>query len=265
MDEERREQTAPAGTPGVEVLNGGLLRQQVGAIVDEAAAESTETGGVHPARRQLDREMREIKDNVLRMGSMVAEQIRAALKALVEHDADGATTVIVNDGRINEVQRHVTALITRAIATQNPVARDLRFLLALDHVTYELERIGDHAGSVAKQARKLAPEPPLKQYVDLPKMGELAAQQVHGVLRSLIDIDQTLAREVARRDDELDHLYHRTFDEVLGLMRADSANVDRGTRLLFAAHYLERIGDRVTNIAEDVVFLATGDIEDLNP
>src|SRR5918999_6179809 len=91
MDEERREQAAPAGTPGVEVLSGGLLREQVGAIVDEAAAESTETGGVHPARRQLDREMREIKDDVLRMGSMVAEQIRAALKALADHDAEATT------------------------------------------------------------------------------------------------------------------------------------------------------------------------------
>src|SRR5918999_2402874 len=220
MNEERREQTAPAGTPGVEVLSGGLLREQVGAIIEGSEAESTETGGVHPARRQLDREMREIKDNVLRMGSMVAEQIRAALKALVEHDTDGATTVIVNDGRINEVQRSITSLITMAIATQNPVARDLRFLLALDHVAYELERIGDHAGSVAKQARKLAPEPPLKRYVDLPQMGEICAQQVHGVLRALVDIDEVLARRVAQRDDEIDALYHRTFDEVLDLMRS---------------------------------------------
>ena len=261
MDEERRKHAAPA----VELMSGGLLRERVGAIVSEAARESSETGGIHPARRQLDREMREIKDNVLRMGSMVAEQIRSALKALVDHDAEAATAVIVNDGRINEVQRHVTALITTAIATQSPVARDLRFLLALDHVTYELERIGDHAGSVAKQVRKLAPEPPLKDYVDLPEMGEICAQQVHGVLRALVDIDQALARQVAQRDDEIDRLYHETFDEVLGLMREDRANVDRGTRLLFAAHYLERIGDRVTNIAEDVVFLATGDIEDLNP
>src|SRR5918998_2056822 len=265
MDEEERALRRPAGTPGVEVLSGGLLREQVGAIVDELATESSDTGGLHPARRQLDREMREIKDNVLRMGSMVAEQIRAALKALADHDAEAATAVIINDGRINEVQRHVTALITTAIATQSPVARDLRFLLALNHVTYELERIGDHAGSVAKQARKLAPEPPLKRYIDLPRMGEICAQQVHGVLRALIDIDQALAREVAKRDDEMDHLYHRTFDEVLGLMREDAGNVDRGTRLLFAGYYLERIGDRVTNIAEDVVFLATGDIEDLNP
>jgi phosphate transport system protein len=145
------------------------------------------------------------------------------------------------------------------------VARDLRLLLALDHVTYELERIGDHAGSVAKQARKLAPEAPLREYVKLTRMGELAAQQVRAVLRAMVDLDEMNAREVASRDDEIDDLYHALFAEIVELMRADPGNVDRGTRILFAAHYIERIGDRVTNIAEDVVFLATGDIEDLNP
>lgn len=219
----------------------------------------------HSTREPLDRELRLIKDDVLRMGGLVEDAIRAAIDALVRHDADAALAVIVNDRSINEMQRTVSSLITATIATQQPVARDLRFLLSLDHVTYELERMGDHAASVAKQARKLAPLPPLKKYVDLPEMGELAAQLVHGILRALVDIDPVRAREVAARDDEVDHLYHRTFDEVLNLMRADPANVEPGTRILFAAHYVERIGDRVTNIAEDVVFLASGEIEDLNP
>ncbi len=240
--------------------------ESVDAAIEQALARSGDRPAPHLGTRpSLDREQREIKDNVLRMGSIVEDQIRAALRSLVDHDAEAAMAVIVGDARVNEVQRHISSLIAMTIATQQPVARDLRFLLALDHVTYKLERIGDHAGSVAKQARKLAPEPPLKQYVDLPAMGELAAQQVHGVLRALVDIDLRLAREVAVRDDEMDRLYHKTFDEVLELMRTDPGNVDRGTRLLFAAHYLERIGDRVTNIAEDVVFLATGEIEDLNP
>jgi phosphate transport system protein len=151
------------------------------------------------------------------------------------------------------------------IATQQPVARDLRYLLTLDHVTYELERMGDHASSVAKAVIKLAPEPPLKGYVHLPEMAERAALLVHGVLRALVLPDAVKAREIAVEDDEIDRLYHATFDEVVELMRQDPANVERGTRIIIASHYLERIGDRATNIAEDVVYLVTGDVEDLNP
>ena len=217
------------------------------------------------ARSPLDREMREVKDGVLRMGSMVEIQIRKALDALVAHDEEAATAVIVGDRRINEVQAEVSEVITMAIATQGPVARDLRFLLTLDHVTYELERMGDHASSVAKQARKLAPFPPLKGYVDLPRLASLVADQVRGILHALVDIDVEKARAVAAADDDIDTLYHRIFDDVVALMRQDPDNVERGTRILFAAHYLERIGDRVTNIAEDIVFLASGQIEDLNP
>lgn len=247
--------------------NDGVAHQRSG-LMAVAMSESGVAGGaaaIHAPRAGLDSEMQDIKHDVLRMGFLVEEAIRAAIAALVAHDPDAATAVIVNDRRINEAQREISALIIRTIATQSPVARDLRFLLALDHVSYELERMGDHAGSVAKQARKLAPLPPLNRYVDLPAMGALVAALVGDILRALVDVDIVDARAVAARDDEIDALYHRTFDEVVALMRADSANVERGTRILFAAHYLERIGDRVTNIAEDVVFLASGEIEDLNP
>lgn len=219
-----------------------------------------------PARREnLDYQEQSIKDAVLRMGALVEEAIRRASKALVDHDADLALDIIKADARINDAQREVSRLISVTIATQNPVARDLRYLLTLDHVTYELERIGDHASSVAKQVRKLAPEPPLHDYVHLPEMAERAAALVHGVLRALVDIDPIKAREVAVLDDDIDRLYHATFDEVVELMRQDPANVERGTRIIIASHYLERIGDRSTNVAEDIVYLVTGDVEDLNP
>ena len=116
----------------------------------------------HPTRSTYDREVAEVKDNVLRMGALVESQIRAAINALITHDAESALTVIRDDVQINEVQRKATAMIAAVIATQAPVARDLRYLLTLDHVSYELERMGDHAASVAKQVRKLAPFPPLK-------------------------------------------------------------------------------------------------------
>jgi phosphate transport system protein len=252
------EQRSPGGT-------GDDVGAQIASILDEASGAPSAGATGQTARPTLDREEGEIKDNVLRMGSLVEDQILAAIDALVSHDAEKALAVIVADGRINEAQRHVTTLIAKTIATQQPVARDLRFLLSLDHVAYELERIGDHASSVAKQARRLAPEPPLEHFVHLPSMGRLGAQLVHGILRALVDIDEGVARQVAAGDDEIDNLYHRTFEEVLDLMRADPANVERGARILLAAHYLERIGDRVTNIAEDVVYLASGEVEDLNP
>jgi phosphate transport system protein len=267
MTEEKSANELPEDTrPAPE--NGSVVDQAEAIVAKAVVAEplgGASGPGHYPSRETLDREMRSVKDEVLRMGSLVTSQIALAIASLVEHDAEKATAAIIGDGRINEAQRHINALITTTIATQQPVARDLRFLLSLDHVTYELERMGDHAGSVAKQARKLAPYPPLKEYVDLPRMGQLAADQVRGVLRALVDLDTQMAREVAARDDDMDDLYHKTFDEVLQLMRDDPGNVERGTRVIFAAHYLERIGDRVTNIAEDVVFLATGDIEDLNP
>ena len=218
----------------------------------------------HGIRSAYDREIAEVKDSVLRMGSLVEDQIRAAIAALIAHDAEAALHVIEDDRQINDLQHRATGMIATTIATQNPVARDLRYLLTLDHVSYELERMGDHAGSVAKQARKLAPHPPLKDYARLPILGERVANQVRGIIRALVEVDEAGARRVAALDDEVDTLYHQIFDEVLILMRDDPANVDPGTRILFASHYLERIGDRVTNIAEDIVFLATGEVEDLN-
>jgi phosphate transport system protein len=217
------------------------------------------------SRAGLDREERVVKDEILRMGSLVESQIRDALRAMVERDSGLATQVIDGDTRVNDAQRVITETVVSAIATQSPVARDLRFLMALDHVSFELERIGDHASGIAKQARRLAEEPAIREVRDLARIGNLAADLVRGVVSALIDIDDRLAREVAARDDEIDHGYRQVFTAVIDLMRTDPRTVERGTRVILAAHWVERIGDRVTNVAEDVVYLATGKIEDLNP
>jgi phosphate transport system protein len=251
----------------MERMTGPTGQSGVARDVDELlhADEQRETPAQHAKRETLDLQEQEIKDAVLRMGALVEDAIRRAAKSLVDHDPGLALDVVKADTRINDAQREVSRLISVSIATQNPVARDLRYLLTLDHVTYELERIGDHASSVAKQVIKLAPEAPLAEYVKLPEMAELGAQLVHGVLRALVDVDAVAAREAAVADDEIDRLYHATFDEVVELMRQDPGNVERGTRIVIASHYLERIGDRSTNIAEDIVYLVTGDVEDLNP
>ena len=232
---------------------------------DPNTAETTMNHVNQAPREALDSQEGLIRDAVLRMGTLVEAAIRRASRSLETHDAALALEVVKGDANINEAQRGVSQLISVAIATQSPVARDLRYLLTLDHVTYELERMGDHAASVAKAALKLAPEPPLEGYVHLPEMAERAAVLVHGVLRALVESDAAKAREIAVEDDEIDRLYHATFDEVVDLMRRDPANVERGTRIVIASHYLERIGDRATNIAEDIVYLVTGKVEDLNP
>ncbi len=175
--------------------------------------------------------------------------------------------MIKGDAIINDAQRGVSRLISVTIATQQPVARDLRYLLTLDHVTYELERIGDHAASVAKQVREAgARSRPSRATSTCPRWPSAARHARPRRAARPGRVGRGPAREVAVEDDEIDRLYHATFDEV---RRADARPIrptsSAGTRIVIASHYLERIGDRATNIAEDVVYLVTGDVEDLNP
>ncbi|MEY4389106.1 MAG: hypothetical protein RLZZ432_825 [Chloroflexota bacterium] len=219
----------------------------------------------HSTRSAYDQSVAEIRDDVLRMGAKVEQQVRSAVAAIGSRDEAAALKVIQSDREVNDLQKRATGAIVTVIATQNPVARDLRYLLTLDHVAYELERMGDHASSVAKQARRLAPLPPVDEAALLHDLGAQVAELVRGVTHALVDADESEARRVAALDDEVDGGYRRLFDSMLSAMRSDSGKVDAGTAILFAAHYLERIGDRVTNIAEDIVFLASGEVEDLNP
>jgi phosphate transport system protein len=240
------------------------IDQRVEAILAQIEGDVV-TPPVAAGRPTLDNEERLLSETILRMGSLVEDAIRKAAKALVDHDSAAASEIIRNDPVINELQRAITRLIAVTIATQQPVAKDLRYLLTLDHVSYELERIGDHASSLAKQVVKLAPLPPLNQYVHLPEMASRGADLLHEILRALIDGNPIEARHIAAGDDDIDRLYHATFEECVRLMQADPDNAERATRIVIASHYLERIGDRATNIAEDVVFLASGEVEDLNP
>ncbi len=216
------------------------------------------------SRLALDREERLVKDGILRMGSLVEAQIRGGVASLVERDLGRAEVIIAGDSAVNAAQREVTDAIASTIATQSPVARDLRFLLALNHVSFELERMGDHASSIAKQTRWLAHKPTPSVGSGIAAMGHIAADLVTGILGALVDVDEELARTVAARDDEIDHGYRAMFAAVIEAMRQDPGLIEGGTRLILAGHWIERIGDRVTNIAEDIVYLSTGRVEDLN-
>ena len=217
----------------------------------------------HGHRVVFDQELLGVREGLVRMGDLAVVAIDTAVRALARRDVAAAASVVANDRAINAAQTDLTSLVVTTIATQSPVAGDLRFLLSLVHVSYELERIGDHAAGVAKQVARLASAPNTGD-TSLDRMGELARTILHGALRALVDLDSEAARRVASEDDEMDRLYHSYFARALDHMRLDPSWVDAGARLLFAAKNLERIGDRVTNIAEEIVFLATGEIEDLN-
>ena len=215
-------------------------------------------------RATFDRALDAVKDDVLRLGAKVEDALERAGRSLVERDTELADEVRWGDADVNELQRQINTEITTLIATQGPVARDVRELLALYHASAELERMGDYAVSIAKLAQQLAAEPETPILKQIPQMEQICREQLRAAMRSLVDISEDEARGVAARDDEIDHLYSSVYEEAMQLLSVAPERARQTTHMLFAAHHLERLGDRVTNIGEDVVYLATGQVEDLN-
>ena len=216
-------------------------------------------------RATFERALDAVKDDVLRLGAKVESALERAGRALIERDSELADRVRWDDQAVNDLQRDVNTEITTLIATQAPVARDVRELLALYHAAAELERMGDYAVNIAKLAQQLASEPETPILKQIPRMEHICREQLRAAMRALVDISEDAARGVAKRDDELDHLYNSVYEDAMQLMQVAPERARQTTHMLFAAHHLERLGDRVTNIGEDVVFLATGQVEDLNP
>lgn len=217
----------------------------------------------HPRRGLLEQELARVRADIIQMGELVDGAISRAITGLLERDVDNCTIVIAEDARVNERQREVRELCFTIILTQAPVARDLREIMGLLHMSAELERIGDHCVSIAKIGRWLVDLPELRTYVDLPKMAHFCCEQIRDILAAVVARDVDRARLVAARDDRIDRIYHRLFEELVDLMAEDTESAYQATHLVFVAHHLERIADRVTNIAEDLVFLKTGVIEEL--
>lgn len=205
------------------------------------------------------------KDNVLRLGALVERALERAGRALVERNIELADEVRWADSDVNELQRLINQEITTIFVTQAPVARDARELLSLFHAAAELERMGDYAVNIAKLAQQLASEPELAIFHQIPEMERVCRQQLRAAMRALVDVSEEDARAVCANDDAIDHLYNSVYEDALALMGREPDKVRQATHQLFAAHHLERLGDRVTNIGEDVVYLATGQVEDLNP
>jgi phosphate transport system protein len=219
-------------------------------------------------RTQFDLELEQVQATASRMGALVEDAIRNAVQALLNRDRDQATAVIAGDDKINELHLQLREEVFTVIATQAPVARDLRLLLGLQYIGAELERMGDYATRIAKRSRKLASEPPPADsdatLVELGRMGELVEKQVHDILTAFIAVDASLAEAVAKRDDAIDRLYRKVFAEQLSALQSDPDHVMPIQHLLNVAHTLERIGDRVTNVAEDIVFLDSGQVVELD-
>lgn len=220
---------------------------------------------VHLPRPQYEEQLSRLHETILEMGDLVDTAITLAVSALETRDVALCERVITGDARLNELQRDVRERSFRLILNQEPRDRDLREIMGMQHMAAELERIGDHGVSIAKIARTICDLPERSRPLDLGTMTGYCRDQLRGVLAAVVSRDVERARAVARADDRVDRVYHRLFDELVhGLKEAEnSGEALRDTNLVFIAHHLERIGDRVTNIAEDLVFEETGRIEEL--
>lgn len=217
-------------------------------------------------RLTFEKDLASLRESVVRMGTLVESQIEAALDALRRRDGGAAEKVRTQDQYLNELLKQIREQVFMVISTQQPVARDLRHLMGIQYIATELERMGDYAVRIARMTGTLVglPDRPLRAEFGL--MGELAIGQVHDILEALIEENEIHAREVAGRDNEIDRLYHRVFEELvaeIGSGKTDSDGALRAVTLLLVAHNLERIADRVTNVAEDIVFLETGQVVEL--
>ena len=216
-------------------------------------------------RGALDRELQAVQDNILRLGSMLDVAIDQSMESLAKQDAEIAQQVIENDNQINQLRFKIEEACIRVVATQQPAAVDLREIMAAMIIANELERMGDHAEGIARIVIRMGDEPLLKPLIDLPRMAETCRRMISSALDAYTDRNVLLAREVASQDDFIDDLYKQIFRELLTYIIEDPSTTTRALYLIFAAHNLERIADRATNIAERAVFVASGELKELNP
>ena len=215
-------------------------------------------------RTEYTHQLEELRGSIVAMGSMVDKAVGRATEAVTRQDVRAAQEVIVGDEAINAQRRGIEDLALRIIATQAPMAGDLRSIAAALHISTDLERMGDHAAGIAKLVIESAGEPLLKPLVDLPRMAAIVRRMQADAIASFVASDPDLARRTAEQDDEVDALYDQIYRELLTYMMADPGTINRATHLLWTAHNYERIADRITNICERVIFAATGSLEEIN-
>lgn len=215
-------------------------------------------------REAYHRALNSVQDDVMKMADMVSKALKDSMEALKNRDFETSKRIIDDDNIINRKRFDIEEKCLLLIATQQPMAVDLRVLAAVINIITDLERIGDHAEGIAKINISIGEEPLVKPLRDIPQMSELGLSMLDRCMKAFLNRDLEAARQVCNDDDEVDALYDQTYRELLLVMIENPRTIQGATYLIWAAHNLERIADRVTNIAERVVFMVTGKMEEMN-
>jgi phosphate transport system protein len=207
--------------------------------------------------RHFQEELEALQGRLLEMGGLAEERVRAAIQALVSRDVALIDQVLYGDEPINRLHIEVDERCFKLLALHQPMAADLRAVIAAVKINSDLERVGDLAVNIAEAAKRYALHPPVKKLIDIPRMGDIAQAMLRDALDSYVRRDMTLARHVLNEDDRLDGLKTQIFRELLTYMLQDPATVEPALDLILISRHLERIGDHATNIAEDVIFMVS--------
>lgn len=214
-------------------------------------------------RETFDRQLQTLLDEILVLGNMVEVAIIESVESLKQRDTDKAKLIYKNDRKINQKRFQIENDALTTIATQAPMATDLRILASILDVASELERMGDYAKGIALINIRLGQEPLLKPLIDVPRMAEVTVDMLHRALDAFINVNGELARNIPKDDDLVDALYNQVYRELLTFMISDPSTIDQATYLLWVAHNLERAADRVTNICERTLFVETGELHEI--
>jgi len=213
------------------------------------------------ARPQMEHDMSVITNDLLDMTNLVEETIRLAIKSLVERDSELARNIINNDEEIDDAEDEIKDKCLKFLATQQPLAGDLRYMISVMQMVRDLERIGDHCEDIAKYTLRFENEEYMKELIDIPRMADLATRMVKNAIDAFVNKDLRLARKVWKADEEVDELFRNIYDELMGIIDQDAAKANQSVMFLFIAAHLERIADYATNICEETVFAMEGNYE----
>ncbi len=215
-------------------------------------------------RKTFENELQQVKDEILVLGSMVEQSILNSVEALKKRDLKAAEDILAADREINKKRFEIESQLMILIATQQPMAHDLRLLASSMEIISELERMGDYAKGIANINLRMGDQPLLKPLIDVPRMAQIDVDMLHRSLTAFINEDIETARSLPKEDDEVDALYNQIYRELMTFVIADPKTIERANWLLWVAHNLERVADRVTNICERTIFIATGELVEID-